>query len=615
MSAAASIPRPEYPRPSLRRERWANLNGVWSFAFDDDDCGVAEGWPSVSSPTAPDGPFQRTIVVPFAYQTRASTVHDAGLHQVVWYARSLDGGDMPAVGERLMLHFGAVDYHAMVWVNGRLVAEHEGGYTPFAADITESVTGHQDVVVVRASDPVADLDQPRGKQYWKQHADDVFYTGGTGIWQTVWLEPVPRARVQDLAIMPMLDDASVEITASVTAAALGQRLTVRISLEGRLLVDDSALVTGGEVRRRWNLVDGADYADASVIDHRGIATWSPDNPRLYDVEVEIHGESGVVDRVESYFGMRKVETRDGQVLLNHRPLYQRLVLDQGYFPDGGYTASSDEELRGDIELAKQMGFNGARKHQKAEDPRWLYWADRLGFVVWSEMPSGFRYSSRYVKRVTAEWQQIVLRDRNHPCILVWTPVNESWGVPALRGEPDPAQTSFVAALYHLTKALDPSRLVVGNDGWEHMRTDLFTMHHYGDAADLRATFADRRTAVTARPLHRHVYAPGFEHRGEPVIVSEFGGVAFADATNESDPQVPTWGFHTVADSDGLLARYAEFVDAVAQSPVVVGFCWTQLTDIQQEANGLLRADRTPKVDPAAIREVNLAARARRTRID
>ncbi|MGB3685872.1 MAG: glycoside hydrolase family 2 TIM barrel-domain containing protein, partial [Ornithinimicrobium sp.] len=534
-----------------------------------------------------------------------------GLHAVVWYARVFDPVELGDSGDRLILRFGAVDRYATVWVNGSVVAQHEGGYTPFSADITQEVAEGPNVLVVRVSDPVAELDQPRGKQYWMEHADDVFYQGATGIWQTVWLEPVARAAIEDLLIVPMLDDASVEITASVTAAAIGKQLVVRIAFADHLIVHDSMLITGVEVRRRWDLTEGAHYADATIIDHRGVATWSPDHPRLHDVHIEVVDDGQMIDAVDSYFGLRKIEARGGQVMLNNRPLYQRLVLDQGYFPEGGYTAPNDEALRRDIELAKEMGFNGARKHQKAEDPRWLYWADRLGFVVWAEMPSGFRYSIGYVNRVTTQWQEIIARDRNHPCIIVWTPVNESWGVPALRGAPDQRQVSFLKAMYHLTKSLDPTRLVVSNDGWEHAETDLCTIHHYGDEAKLRATFTDRQTAVRARPLHRAVYVPGCEHGGEPIIVSEFGGVALQAAANESDDSVPTWGFHTVLDGPALLERYRGFVEAATDSGVVVGFCWTQLTDIQQEANGLLTKDRTPKVDVAAIREVNEQIRPRR----
>ena len=350
MNASITIPRPEYPRPDLRRERWVNLNGPWAFAFDDDDQGLSQGWQHATPEKLHgDSAFDRQIVVPFVYHTSASGIHESGLHAVVWYARTFDPADVRYdAGERLLLHFGAVDRYATVWVNGAVVAQHEGGYTPFAADITQTVTTGVNVVVVRVNDPVLELDQPRGKQYWMEHADDIFYQGATGIWQTVWLEPVPRAAIDELLIVPMLDDASVQIMAAVTNAAIGKRLVVRISFADHLIVEDTVLITGQEVRRRWDLTEGADYADASIIDHRGVATWSPENPRLHDVHLEVVDADGVIDAVDSYFGMRKIEARSGQVMLNNRPLYQRLILDQGLFPEGGYTATSDDELRRDI---------------------------------------------------------------------------------------------------------------------------------------------------------------------------------------------------------------------------------------------------------------------------
>jgi beta-galactosidase/beta-glucuronidase len=613
MSTDGSTPRPEYPRPVFRRERWANLNGGWAFAFDDDDVGRARRWQDVRatelSDTGGDSPFDRRIVVPFSYQTPASGIEDPTLHDTVWYARTFDASGLAGPDERLLLHIGAADRYAWVWVNGRLVAAHEGGYTPITADITDAVGGDGDVVVVRVSDPPGALDVPRGKQFWRDRSEDVFYRGTTGIWQTVWLEPVARAAVDDLGIVPLLDDAAVELTVRLTPAAIGGTVAVHITYDGRTLVDDTLRITGHELRRRWRVTEAAGLADATVIEHRGVATWSPRRPRLHDLRLEVRDAHGdVTDVVESYFGMRKIEAHDGQVLLNDRPLYQRLVLDQGYFPDGGYTATSDEALRRDIELAKQMGFNGARKHQKVEDPRWLYWADRLGFLVWEEMPSGYRWSDRYVRRVTTEWQDIIARDRNHPCVIVWTPVNESWGVPGLRGDPDPQQVAFLRALYHLTTALDPTRLVVSNDGWEHVTTDLCTIHDYGDADGLRTRFADRDSAIEARPLHRSIYVRGAGHRGEPLIVSELGGIRMTPDADDVD----TWGFHTVPDADALLDRYGGFLEAATASDAVVGFCWTQLTDVEQEANGLLRADRTPKIDPAAVRQVTERARARRS---
>src|SRR3712207_4027786 len=254
--------------------------------------------------------------------------------------------------------------------------------------------------------------------------------------------------------------------------------------------------------------------------------------------------------------MRKVETRDGEILLNDRPYYQRLVLDQGYFPEGILTAPTDDALRRDIELAKEMGFNGARKHQKVEDPRWLYWADRLGFLVWGEMANAYQYSPNYVRRITAEWQEAVRRDRNHPCIVAWVPMNESWGVPEVNT--DPRQAEHLLAMYHLTRSLDRSRPVVSNDGWEHALTDLCTIHDYRDADTLGLLYETTESAI-AEPERRPIYAPGHGYRGEPVLITEFGGIAFRSVDPES------WGYRTVSDADELLEHYGSLITALLGS--------------------------------------------------
>jgi hypothetical protein len=298
--------------------------------------------------------------------------------------------------------------------------------------------------------------------------------------------------------------------------------------------------------------------------------------------------------VESYFGMRKIEARRGKVLLNDRPYRQRLVLDQGYFPGGLLTAPTDEDLRKDIELAKEMGFNGARKHQKIEDPRWLFWADTLGFLVWSEMANAYQYSPSYVRRITTEWREALRRDHNHPCIVAWVPMNESWGVPDLAT--DPAQIDHLLSLYHLTCSLDNSRLVVSNDGWEHARTDLCTIHDYGSPEALSRRYATAESSVASRPANRPIYAPGHRYRGEPIIISEFGGIAFSSDKGG-------WGYSTVADAEELLDHYEALVSALLRNETVQGFCYTQLTDVEQEVNGLLTCDRKPKADPTRIRKI------------
>ena len=586
----SNTPRPEYPRPQFRRDRWTNLNGEWRFAFDDADAGLAEGWQNIGGYS-----FDRRIIVPFCYQAELSGIGETAFHDVVWYARTFEHAASNP-DERLLLHFGAVDYRATVWVNGVHVASHEGGHTPFSADVTQALGRTENVVVVRAEDPSRDTTIPRGKQYWREESEGIFYTRTTGIWQSVWLEPVNETRIDSLRLTPDVDESALDVEAHIREGEPGATLRLVVSFGGRSVVDDLVTVTSPETRRRVPLVRAGEAPDTPHLSRWPSAhLWSPDEPNLYDLRLELLDGSGeVLDAVESYFGMRKMEAKDGKVFLNDRPYYQRLVLDQGYFPGGVLTAPTDEDLRGDIEFAKEMGFNGARKHQKVEDPRWLFWADTLGFLVWGEMANAYTYSPDYVKRITSEWQEAVRRDYNHPSIVAWVPMNESWGVPNLKT--DPAQRQHLLALYHLTKSLDTSRLVVSNDGWEHALTDLLALHNYGAAEELAASYATPETSVAARPSGRPAYVAGHGYRGEPILVTEFGGIAFAGEEGG-------WGYSTVADADGFLRSYEAAIEALLACGPVQGFCYTQLTDVEQEVNGLLTYDRKPKADLAKIRGI------------
>jgi beta-galactosidase/beta-glucuronidase len=590
-----AVPRPEYPRPQFRRNEWTNLNGAWAFAFDDTNVALAEGWQSTDATALRSGnsPFDQQIVVPFCYQSRLSGIGETDFHDVVWYARTFEYA--PAEDERLLLHFGAVDYRATVWVNGVQVASHEGGHTPFSADVTDALTGGENVLVVRAEDPSRDVTIPRGKQYWKEESESIYYTRTTGIWQTVWLEPVGRRRIDTLRLTPDVDAASVEVELAVRGIEPGLSLRATVELGGEQILHDTLSVDSSLVERSLPLLHRGEAPDTPQLAHRpGPVLWSPEHPHLYDLRLELLDQDGqILDRVHSYFGMRKIEVKDGRVFLNDRPLYQRLVLDQGYFPEGILTAPTDEDLRRDIELAKEMGFDGARKHQKVEDPRWLFWADTLGFLVWGEMANAYQYSPDYVRRITAEWQEAVMRDYNHPCIVAWVPMNESWGVPDLAS--DRSQTEHLLALYHLTRSLDQTRPVVSNDGWEHAFTDLCNIHDYRDAEALAKSYATAESAIAAEPANKPIYVPGYSYRGEPLLITEFGGIAFSGEEGG-------WGYSTVADADEFLEHYEALIAALLRCEPVQGFCYTQLTDVEQEVNGLLTYDRKPKAALARIRE-------------
>jgi beta-galactosidase/beta-glucuronidase len=513
--------------------------------------------------SGPAETFDRKIVVPFCPQSSLSGLGDPSPGDVVWYRRRFDAPR----AERLLLHFGAVDYRATVWVNGEEVARHEGGHTPFSADISRVAGRRGNIVVVRAEDPLADKTIPRGKQHWTTQPEGIFYTATTGIWQSVWLEPLPSRSIQGLRLTPDLDRGAVDI---------------EVEAEGE--VETVVTFAGDEVGRRTG--GGAVVFDTPH-------AWSPEGPHLYGVVATLSRHGHEIDRVESYFGLRKVETRDGAFWLNGAPYVQRLVLDQGYFPGGLMTAPSGADLRRDIELAKAMGFNGARKHQKVEDPRWLYWADRLGFLAWGEMPSFRAYSKEAERRFTDEWAAALRRDRDHPCIVVWSPVNESDGL-----SPDPA--AFLEGLYRLTRELDPTRPVVSNDGWDHTTTDLCTLHDYATADVLRTRYRSVEAALDSSFRPRPPYLPGYSYQGEPIILSEFGGVALAGAGGMS--------YSEARGSAGLLEVYQEMIEALMAPGPVQGFCYTQLTDVEQERNGLLTFERKPKIDPTLLRVITRMAK-------
>lgn len=593
-----SVPRPEYPRPQFHRPDWVNLNGEWAFAFDDEREGLPGGWQNVCAEQLRNdrSSFDRTITVPFGYQAPLSGIGDRAFHDVVWYARIFHTPSLDEDGGRLLLHFGALDYRATVWINGTQVASHEGGHTPFSADVTDTLRERENVIVVRAEDPSHDVTIPRGKQYWKEESEGIFYTRTTGIWQTVWLEPVGRRRIASLRLTPDVDRARVDVEVNVEGFEPDLVLRLIVTREGERVLDDRAALLSPLLKRSLPVVKSGEAPETPHLSEWPTpALWSPEHPNLYDLRLELSDAGGrVLDVVDSYFGMRKVEVRDGKVYLNNHPYYQRLVLDQGYFPDGLLTAPTDDDLRRDIELAKGMGFNGARKHQKVEDPRWLYWADALGFLVWSEMANAYRYSPEYVRRITNEWQEAIRRDYNHPCIVTWVPMNESWGVPNLFT--DRTQVEHLLAMYHLTRSLDGSRLVVSNDGWEHAHTDLMTIHDYRGAKALAESYASPESVIAAEPAGRPAYVPGFASRGEPILVTELGGLAF-------DSEEEGWGYSTVANAEELLERYGALVSALLESEAVQGFCYTQLTDVEQEVNGLLTYDRRPKADLARIRKI------------
>jgi beta-galactosidase/beta-glucuronidase len=565
-----------YPRPQLQRAQWYSLNGMWEFAPDRDRV-----W---SRPA--DVSWTRRIRVPFSPEAPASGIGETEFMAACWYRLR---GELPerAPDQRWILHFGAVDYRAMAWVNGVCVCEHEGGYTPFSCDITD-VAGRGDFeLVVRAEDDPGDLCKPRGKQDWRQQPHSIWYPRTTGIWQTVWLERVPSTRIGRVAFTPDLAQWQIGLEMWLEGPPRpGLRLNVKLQNGSTLLAADTYQVVSHEVHR------GIALSDPGVDDSRNELLWTPHTPTLIEVTLELWGDRGeLLDVVHSYTALRTVAAQGERFLLNGRPYMLRMVLDQGYWPDGGLTAPDDDALRRDVVLARRMGFNGVRKHQKIEDPRFLYWADRVGLAVWEEMPSAYRFTQRSVDRLSREWAAAVQRDFSHPCIFSWVPINESWGVPNL---PNIArERHYVQALYHLTKTLDPTRPVIGNDGWESVATDIIGIHDYDDQPQRIAKRYhgedDRapRLFKRERPAGRLLVLEGGPHTEIPIMLTEFGGIALTEEGG-------AWGYSRSGSSEDLASRYERLLEVVRNLSLLSGFCYTQFADTYQEANGLLFADRTPK---------------------
>lgn len=587
-----TAPETLHPTPQFTRENWQDLTGRWEFDHDDDDRGLDEAWYD------PAHRFGREILVPYPPESELSGIGDAGAHPVLWYG--LRATITPERGRRTLLHFGAVDHAATVWCNGHLVAEHTGGMTPFTADLTAALddSGEQ-VITVRVTDEPGDLSQPRGKQDWRAEPHGIFYHRTSGIWQPVWVEHVSPVRITDLAWTTDL----VAGTVTCEVDTVGLRGTGELHVSLRL--GDQELATVAAV-----VTDSIDtHTVVVVIKELGMAMgrqrllWTPDSPTLVDATVELVVDGTGVDTVGSYLGLRSCGVADGRFLLNGHPYFLRMVLEQGYWPESHLAAPDVPAMRREIELIKELGFNGARLHQKVEDPRFLHLCDRLGLLVWGEMANTFVYTRQAAERLTREWLDVVRRDRSHPSIVAWIPLNESWGVPGI--VTDPAQQHFASALYHLTRALDPTRPTVSNDGWEITEADLWNVHDYtpfGDSIRQRySTEEIARTLTDRGPGRRRVLLgehseDEIHRRRQPILLTEFGGLSYAPGDDQE-----WFGYGTIDSPEEFLERVTDLVGAVAESPELAGFCWTQFTDTLQESNGLLTADRQHKLDPEALR--------------
>ncbi len=505
-----------YPRPQLRRATWTSLNGEWDFAIDHD-----ARWEQPSQVQ-----WERTIRVPYAPETAASGIQEMGLVSACWYHRDIDEAAL-SDGERLILHFGAVDYEACVWFNDCLVATHEGGYTPFAVDVTPLLRPGSQCIVVRAIDDPFDLAKPRGKQDWQLNPHAIWYPRTTGIWQTVWLEKLPATWIDSLQWDCNLERWEIGLAAQVRGRHLHDSLQLHVSLRAgdEVLASDTYRLTGDHLTRRITL------SDPGIDDYRNELLWSPQRPTLIDALIEVRTPDGtVLDRVRSYTALRTVGVQGDRFLLNGRPYRPRMVLDQGYWPESGLTPPDDEALRRDVELAKSMGFNGVRKHQKIEDPRYLYWADRLGLLVWEEMPSAtallsgqWSVSSRNGRRLSLETGVI---HASFPGFHLMNP-----GA-FLTCHSLPRSVTMCRLSTILRTPWTPARPVIGNDGWESVATDIVGIHDYDeDTSKIARRYETEevlpRLFQRERPGGRQLTVEGYPHTGQPIMITEFGGITYA----------------------------------------------------------------------------------------
>ncbi len=556
---------PEYPRPQFVRKDWRSLNGEWKFGFGD----------KVTADEAIRGNLPRMINVPFTYETKLSGIEDHTQHNVVWYSRTISGKS----GKRTILTFEGADYDTEVYVGGRLVGTHRGAYSRFSFDITDYLGDGETTLAVKCTDNDLPI-QVRGKQRWEKDSFGCWYVQTTGIYKTVWLEYVDEVHLTKLKITPDISDSSVKFDVGVSKPADDVEVRINITFDGRHI--QTASVWAADIDNTVSI-----RLDSKNITYQA-EMWTLWNPALYDVEVTVRKADVVTDTVGSYFGLREYTVKDGKLLFNNGPFYAKLVLDQGYWKESSITPPSEEAIMRDIQLAKEMGFNGCRKHQKNEDERFYYYADIMGFTVWCELPSNHWFSDEATKNITAEWLDIVTQNYNHPSLVTWVLFNESWGVRGIAS--NPAQSNLATGLYYMTKSLDTMRPVVSNDGWSHAKSDILTLHHYEQNSEWLYSMYDNRTKLTDGDVWNSQilpFADGYKYEGQPIIMSEFGGTHYAQSEG--------WGYGAAVHTDEeFLERFGSLMDAVKRMNIS-GYCYTQLTDVEQETNGLLTDERVPKV--------------------
>lgn len=577
--------RNEYPRMNMVRDSFINLNTEWEFEFDDLNVGHKEKWFEKHD-------FSKKINVPFAFQSKLSGIEDPSFHDRVWYKLKFNSEKLLET-EDLLLHLEGVDYYSEVYLNGYLLKYHYGGHIGYEVTLTDYLKEGENELVVFAFDPSSDRRIHRGKQDWELESHAIWYTRTSGIYKPVWMEKVSKERIKQFFITTKLENYKINFDLETTIKKGNLIFEVKDenrSLEYKFVINK----------------DKDNYSFELPVKFVNNRLWSVESPFLFDVKITLlNDQFEKVDEVSTYFGIREITTKDHKVYLNNKRIYQKLVLNQGYFKDGILTAPTKEDLENDLKYMKEMGFNGCRIHQKSEDQYFLYLADKLGFLIWQECGANYEYSNLSPRRLINEWIEIIKNNFNHPSIIVYTPFNESWGIENIYNNKE--ITSHVLSLYYLIKSIDNTRLVISNDGWEHAKTDLLTIHNYahGNKDEVekferfKFNLSNRENILSFNNINRYIINPGFKDEDQPVLLTEFGGIAFKKDTNEL-----AWGYTTSSSEEEYINDLKRIYGAIKESSTIEGICYTQFTDVEQEVNGLMTYDRQFKVDPKIIKSIN-----------
>ena len=582
-----------YPRPQFVRKEWENLNGEWDFIFDEYNEGEDKEY-FVNFPKE-----NNKIQVPFTHETQLSGIQDESVHNVVWYHKEITISKNELNNKKVVIHFEGSDYLTKVWINGKYVGTHEGGYSRFSFDIENYLKLGENEITVKVEDSLS-KEQPRGKQRYKKESWKCWYVQTTGIWKTVWLEFLPMYYIKSVKNTSDLDTKTIKLEYETNIAEKEFEneqfyIETEISFNGKIVNTNKTLLQNT-------------YQEVIIpicqenVQHE-IQKWSPDTPNLYDITYILYKEDKMMDIVYSYFGVRKIEIQKNKILLNEKEIYLKLILDQGYWKSSHLTPPNEEAIIKDIDIALEYGYNGIRKHQKVEDERFLYWCDVKGVLVWSEMANCYVFNDKSIQNFTEQWIKVVKQNYNHPSIITWVPINESWGLPNIAK--DKKQQNFANSLYYITKSLDNTRPVISNDGWEHTISDIITIHDYKqDGELLYSEYMDKERKVLNNVKeynsHHKLFAEGYTYTGQPVIMSEYGGTALNSEKG--------WGYgNQVKDEMDFVERFYELTDVVKNIPYMTGYCYTQLTDVQQEINGLVDENRKDKFSDEVkkkIKEIN-----------